>query len=104
MFVALYETGEVRFCLFGTNGFHAKAETQKFIAVGLHCRQNLKYEIFTPRSGTLRQNCSKKRAARAARLSLLIKPIKSLIFGVVVAVVVVISQTPYYQVTTAGLG
>ena len=91
MFVALYETGEVHFCLFGTNGFHVKAETQKFIAVGLRCRQNLKYEIFTPCFGRLRQNCSKKRAARVARLFLLIKPIKSLIFGVVVALAVVIS-------------
>ena len=91
MFVTLYETGEKHFCLFGMNGFHVKAENQKFITVGLRCRQNLKYEIFTPCFGKLRQNCSKKRAARAARLSFLIQPIKSLIFGAVVVVAVVIS-------------
>ena len=37
MFVTLYKTGEVPFCLFGTNGFHVKAENEKFIAVGLRC-------------------------------------------------------------------
>ena len=88
MFVTLYETGEKHFCLFGMNGFHVKAENQKFITVGLRCRQNLKYEIFTPCFGELRQNCSKK---RAARLFFLIQPIKSLIFDVVVVVAVVIS-------------
>ena len=40
------------------------------------------------------QNCIRKRAARAARLFFVIEPIKSLIFGVVVAVAVVKSSTP----------
>ena len=47
MFVTLYETGEVQFCLFGTNGFHVKAENEKFMAVDSLCRQNLKCENFT---------------------------------------------------------
>ena len=29
MFVTLQETGEVHFCLFGTNGFYVKAENEK---------------------------------------------------------------------------
>ena len=91
MFVTLCETGAVHFCLFGTNGFHVKAENKKVIAEGLRFRQNLKYEIFTPCFGRIRQNCSKKRGTRAARLFFLIQPIKSLIFGVVMVVAVVIS-------------
>ena len=55
MFVTLYKTGEVPFCLFGTNGFQVKAENEKFIAVGFRCRQNLKYENFTLSFGRLRQ-------------------------------------------------
>ena len=54
MFVTLYETGEEHFCLFGTNGFHVKAENETFIAAGLRCRQNLKYENFTTSFGRLR--------------------------------------------------
>ena len=60
MFVTLHETGEKPFCVFGTNGFHVKAENEKFIAVGLRCRQNHKYENFTPCFGRLRQNLRKK--------------------------------------------
>ena len=45
MFVTLYETGEVHFCLFGTNGLYFKAENKNFIAASLRCRQNLKYKI-----------------------------------------------------------
>ena len=41
------------------------------------------------------KNCTKKRAARAARLFFRIQPIKSFICGVVVAVAVVISFTLY---------
>ena len=40
------------------------------------------------------KNCTKNRAARAARLFFLIQPIKSLICGVVEVVAVVISLTP----------
>ena len=32
MFVSLYETGEVHFCLLGTNDFHVKAESKNFTA------------------------------------------------------------------------
>ena len=42
------------------------------------------------------KHCTKKRAARAARLFFLIQPIKSMICGVVVEVAVVKSQTPLY--------
>ena len=56
MFVTLYETGEMHFCLFGTNGFYVKAENQNFIAAGLRCRHNLHYENFTSSFGRLRQN------------------------------------------------
>ena len=79
--------------LLGTNGFHVKAENERLTAAGSRCRQKLKYENFTSSSGRLRQNIAPtKRAARAARLFLLIQPIKLLICGVVVAVV--ISLTP----------
>jgi len=60
MFVTLYETGEVHFCLFGTNGIYVKAENENFIATGLPCRQNLKYENFTSSFGRLRQNVQQK--------------------------------------------
>ena len=60
MFVMLYETGEVHLCLFGTNGFKVNPENEKFLAVGLRCRQNLKYENFTSSFGRLRQNIAQK--------------------------------------------
>ena len=44
---------------------------------------------------TTSTSCTKKRAARAARLFFLIQPIKSLICSVVEAVPVVVFQTPY---------
>ena len=76
------------FRLLGTNSFHVKAENEGFTATGLRCRQNLKYENFTSSFGRLRQTIAlKERAASAERLFFLIQPIKSLIFGVVVAVV-----------------
>ena len=56
------------------------------------CRHNLKYENFTSSFARLRQNIAPKsvlHAARAARLSFFIQPIKSLICGVVVDVAVV---------------
>ena len=40
------------------------------------------------------KNCTKNRAARAARLFFPIQPIKSLIFGVVEVVAVVITKLP----------
>ena len=89
----------------------------KFTAAGLRCRQNLKYENFTSSFGRLRQKIAPKSVplvrtifffiqpikslvcgvvvvvvvARAARLCFLIRPIKSLICSVVVAVAVVVS-------------
>ena len=75
--------GEVHFRLLGTNGFHAKAKTERFATAGSRCRQTLKNENFTTS-----KNCTKKRAARAARLFFLVQPIKALICGVVVAVVI----------------
>ena len=60
MFVTEYETGEVHFCLLGTNGFHVKAENEKFTAAGLRCRQNLEYENFTSSFGGLREKIELK--------------------------------------------
>ena len=60
MFVALYETDEVLFCLHGTNGFHVKAENEKFTAAGLRCRQNPEHENFTLSFGRLRQKIAPK--------------------------------------------
>lgn len=37
--------GGVYFRLLGTNGFHVKAENERFSAVGLRCYWNPKYEI-----------------------------------------------------------
>ena len=39
--VKLYKLGEVYFRLLGTNGFHVKAEKERFTAAGSRCRQNL---------------------------------------------------------------
>ena len=60
------------FLLLCTNGFHVNAKNGRFTAPGSRCRQNLKYENFTSLFGRLRQKCSKKRAARGARLFFLI--------------------------------
>ena len=38
MLVTLYKIGEVYFRLLGTNGFHEKAEKEKFSAAGSRCR------------------------------------------------------------------
>ena len=67
MFVTLYETGEVHFCLFGTNGFHVKAENENFVASGLRCRQNLNMKSSRHPLADYAKNCTKKRATRAAR-------------------------------------
>ena len=90
MHVTLYETREVHFCLFGTNGFHVKVEN--FIAAGLRGRQNLQNVKFSrcPLADYFK-HCTKNRAARAARLFFLVQIIKSLICGVVVVIAVVIS-------------
>ena len=75
----LYKISELYFRLLGTKGFHVKAENERFTAAG-------RVENFTSLFGRLRQNnCTKKRAARAARLFFFIQTIESLICGVVVA-------------------
>ena len=42
MLGTLHEIGEVYFRLLGTNGFHVKAESERFTAAGSHRPQNLK--------------------------------------------------------------
>ena len=71
MLFMLYKRGKVHFCLLG--------------------RQRM--EDFLLRTGVVVRvsNCTKERAARAARLFFVILPIKSLIDGVIVAVSVVVS-------------
>ena len=64
--------GGAHFCLLDTNGFHGKAKSERFT---------------TARSPS-RQKCTKKRAARAARLFFLFQPIKSLVCGADVTVAV----------------
>ena len=60
MLVTLYKIGEVHFHLLGTNGFHVKAENERFTAAGSRCRQNLKNENFTSSFGRLRQQIAPK--------------------------------------------
>ena len=45
---------------------------------------------------TTSNNCTKVRAARAARLFFLIQPIRALFSGVVFAVAVVLAYAPYF--------
>ena len=85
----LYKIGELHFRLLGTNGFHDKAKNERFTAASSRCRQNLKCENLRRRLATTSKHCTKKRAARAARLFFFIQLIKSLICGVVVDVAVV---------------
>ena len=54
------EIGEVYFRLIGTNGFHIKAENERFTAAGSRCRQNLKYKNSTSSLGRLRQKLAPK--------------------------------------------
>ena len=60
LLVTLYKIREVQFRLLGTNGFHAKAQNERFTAAGSRCRQNLKYENFTSSFGRLRQTFAPK--------------------------------------------
>ena len=46
---------EVHFRLLGRNGFHEKAENERFTAAVSHCHQNLKNENFTSSFGRLPQ-------------------------------------------------
>ena len=60
MLVTLCKASELYFRLLGTNGFHMKAENERFTASGSRCRQNLKYENFTSSFARLRQNIAPK--------------------------------------------
>ena len=44
VFITLYKIGEVHFRLLGTNGFHVKANSERFTAASSRCRHNLKYD------------------------------------------------------------
>ena len=83
MLIALYKIGGVHFRLLGTNGFYVKANNERFTTASSCSRQNLKCENFTSS-----KHCTKKRAARAARLFFFLQLMKSLICGVVVDVAV----------------
>ena len=75
--------------LLDTKSFHVKAENAKFTAAGWLCHQRPPIrKVHVVVWQTTSKNFTEKRAARAARLFYLIKPIKSLIFDVVVAVAV----------------
>ena len=87
MFVTLYKTGEV-FCFFGTNGFYVKAENEKLSLRACVVEPQIIMKISRRPLADHVRDCTKKRAARAARLLFLIQPIKSLICGVAVAVVI----------------
>ena len=64
MLVTLYKIGEVHFRFLGAKGFHVKEKNERFNAVSLRCRQNLKYENFTWSFGRLRQNTAPKSVPR----------------------------------------
>ena len=63
MLVTLCEIGEEH-----TSGFHVKAKNERFTAAGSRCRQNPNIENFTSFARLRQKNCTKKRAARVARL------------------------------------
>ena len=73
------------FRLLDTNDFHAKGKNERFNAVGSEAKK-----ISRHRLADYVKNCTKKRAARAARL-FVIQPIISLIRGVVISGAVAIS-------------
>ena len=100
MLVKLYKVGETEFRLLGTNGFHIKAKKERFSAAGLRCRLNLKFYVIVWQTSS--KNCTKKRAAWAARLFFVNRPIKSMISDVDVAVVHFLnSLTLNFRVVTA---
>ena len=96
MLITLYKIGGKHFRLLGTDGLHVKAKKERFAAASSRCRQNLKYENFALSFGTLRQNIEAKSVPHVQHdyLFFFIQPIKLLICGVVVDVVVVKSYTP----------
>ena len=58
LLVTLHEIGEVYVRLLGTNGFHVKAENERFTAEVSRCRRNLKCENFTSSLGNPCRTCS----------------------------------------------
>ena len=89
MFVTLYKISEVCFHSLGTNGFHAKAKKMKHLLLrACVVLRTSKMKISHLRLAHMPKNCTKKRAAHAARSFLLSQPIKSFISFVVVAVVI----------------
>ena len=85
MLVPVYKIGEVHFPLLGTNGFHAKAKNERFTATGpdrVVVRTSKNRNISRLRLPDYVKHCTKKRAARAARLFFLGQSSISLIYGV----------------------
>ena len=74
------------FRLLDTNDFHAKEKNERFIAAG---SEPEKFHVIVWQ--TTSKKCTKKRAARAARIFVLTQPIISLIRGVVISGAVAIS-------------
>ena len=60
MLITFYKIGEVHFRFHGANGFHLKAENERFTAASSCCRKNHKYENLTSSFGRLRQNIAAK--------------------------------------------
>ena len=73
MLVTLQKIGEVLFRWLGTIGFLVKAENERCTAAALRCRQNF-MKLPCRHLADYVKNCTKKRAARAARLFFLIQP------------------------------
>ena len=86
MLVMLYKIGEVHFRLLGTNGFHAKAENERFTAAGWRCRQKLECRL-----SDYVKELHQEAFCTCSTIIFLTRPIKSLICGVLVAIAVVIS-------------
>ena len=91
--VTLYKIGEVHFGMFGANGFHAKAKNETFtrvvvttanMKISCRCFADYVVKISEPKSVPHVQH----------DYFFLIQPIKSLIFGVVVAVAFVLNCSP----------
>ena len=91
MLVTLYKIGQVHFRLLGTYDFHVKAEIENLLLRAHVVVRTSSTKIPRRHLTDYVKNCTKKRAARAARLFVLLQPIKSLICSAVEAVPVVVS-------------
>ena len=78
LIASVYKIGGVHFRLLGTNGFHVKAKKERFTAASSRCRWKFHFVVWQ----TTSKHCTKKLAARAARLFFFIQPIRLLICGV----------------------